>query len=140
MIFRTVGPSLTPVWCQMLMRLFPGDDAFGDDAFGNDPARGVTGTPGRMMGDVWFGSAVNTSGAVRLAAGACCCDAAYCCDARASRARVSAVGVVVMLLVRAITRGGRPSPGLAMNRMVPDCAAAGLEVWPGIWPGIWPAA
>ena len=37
----------------------------------------------------------------------------------ASRARVSAVGAVVTLVVRAISCGGLPSPELAMNRIAP---------------------
>ena len=40
MIFRTVGPSSTPVWREMLMWLFAGDDPFADDPFADEPVRG----------------------------------------------------------------------------------------------------
>jgi hypothetical protein len=63
MILRTVGPSSTPVWREILMRLFAGSDPFGDEPAGDEPAadepagdeptNGVAGTTGRMMGDVW---------------------------------------------------------------------------------------
>ncbi|MEK9962644.1 MAG: hypothetical protein VXB94_13855, partial [Rhodobiaceae bacterium] len=58
MILRTVGPSSTPVWREILMRLFAGSDPFGDEPAadepaGDEPTNGVAGTTGRMMGDVW---------------------------------------------------------------------------------------
>ena len=74
---------------------------------------------GSNIGPSTSSSAVITTGGTNplLDAGA------PCRYSSALRARNSAVGAVVMLLVWAISRGGLPPPGLATNRLVPPESA-----------------
>lgn len=99
MILRIVGPSSTPVWREMAMRLLavvPVATGSVRGVAGSSPVPGAIGAATRVL--LWE--------VPRWAASA-------------SRARNSAVGALVMLSVRAISRGVPPSPGLATNRIAP---------------------